>query len=158
MRNLVFIFLAFVSLVACQNVERPKKPDAFIEENRMVDILYDISIVRSLKTYNINEMRTLDVRPESYIYDKYGIDSLQLSENISYYAVDFNEYAALWERVRERIAAKQEEVEAAIAKEDSLKSIKPNSTRDSLKPRKIPEEERPRAFQENDSLIESVSG
>ena len=158
MRKLSLLTLVFLSILSCTNVERPEKPDAFIDENKMIDILYDISIIRSLKTYNINEMRTLDIRPESYIYEKYDIDSTQLAENISYYAVDFNEYAELWEKVRERLAAEQEEVEAEIAKGDSIQRVKSKPIPDSLKNRKIPQSEMPKGLQMNDSLVESVSG
>ncbi|WP_442846857.1 DUF4296 domain-containing protein [Leeuwenhoekiella sp. H156] len=158
MRNLSLLILVFLSLFACQNVERPEKPDAFIEEEKMIDILYDISVIKSLKTYNINEMRMLDIKPESYIYDKYDIDSIQLAENISYYAVDFNEYAELWEKVRARLAAKQEEVEAEIAKGDSIQRVKSKPIPDSLKNRKIPQSEMTKGLQMNDSLVESVSG
>ncbi|PHR88047.1 MAG: hypothetical protein COA80_18345 [Leeuwenhoekiella sp.] len=158
MRKLSLLILVFLSILSCTNVERPEKPDAFIDENKMIDILYDISIIRSLKTYNINEMRTLDIRPESYIYEKYDIDSTQLAENISYYAVDFNEYAELWEKVRERLAAKQEEVEAEIAKGDSLQRVKSKPIPDSLKSRELQNNDRPKALQVNDSLVEPVSG
>ena len=158
MRNLSLFLLVLISLVACQNVERPEKPDVFIEEEKMIDILYDISIIRSLKTYNINEMRTLDIRPESYIYDKYDIDSLQLAENISYYAVDFNNYAEMWEKVRERLAAKQEEVEEEITKVDSLQRVKSKPIPDSLRSRDLPNKDRPKALQKNDSLVEPISG
>jgi len=158
MRNSTLLIIVFLAVLSCTNVERPEKPDAFIDEDKMIDILYDVSIIRSLKTYNINEMRTLDIRPESYIYDKYDIDSTQLADNISYYAVDFNEYAAMWEKVRERLAAKQEEVEEEITKGDSLQRVKSKPIPDSLRSRDLPNKDRPKALQKNDSLVEPISG
>ena len=37
----------------------------------MTDILYDISLLRALKTYSVNDMRALGLEPDTFIYDKY---------------------------------------------------------------------------------------
>ncbi len=158
MRRLSLFILVFVTLISCQDIEKPEKPEAFIPEDQMIDILYDISIIRSLKTYNVNEMRMLDIKPESYIYDKYNIDSIQLADNISYYAIDFNKYAALWEKVRVRLAAEHADVEERISKSDSIKINQIKNNRDSIMKANRLTPESARGLEINDSLVEPVSG
>ena len=158
MRNSILFIFVLITLISCQDIEKPQKPDAFIPEEKMIDILYDISIIRSLKTYSINEMRMLDIKPESYIYDKYDIDSTQLAENISYYAIDFNKYAALWEKVRVRLAEEHADVEERISKSDSIKMEEIKTNRDSIMKANRTTPEDARGLETNDSLVEPVSG
>ena len=161
MKPFFYLFLIFsLGITGCQNVQRPEKPEAFIEEDEMVEILYDVSLLKSLKTYSINEMRMLDIKPESFIYDKYDIDSLQLAANINYYSVNFNEYAALWEKVNEKVIEKQQEVEDEMVKGDSARTLEIKQRRDSIKnsQKKPKENEELKGLRQSDSLVTPISG
>ena len=155
MRFIYGLLVFMLALTGCQNVERPQKPDHLLDEDQMTDILYDIAILKSIKTYNVNDMRALDINPDTFIYKKYDIDSLQLARNISYYAVDFNKYAALWKRVSERVSQKQEEAEDEMTRGDSTKTLEIKKRRDSIKKsQKKPKED----LEQVDSLVAPISG
>jgi hypothetical protein len=126
---IVLILLVFVG---CNEIQRPKKPDNFIKEDLMVDVLYDISLMRTLRTYNMNEMRSLGIVPDSLIYKKYNIDSLQFAESINYYSVNFNDYAALWEEVNKRLIAQRDKLQFNQNDEDSIRNAAEKIKRDSI--------------------------
>jgi len=130
------IFLAVLGLVlvlSCNEVKAPKKPENFIKKDKMTDILYDVSLMRALKTYSVNDMLALGLQPDSYIYEKYEIDSLQLAQSIDYYSVNFNEYAAIWEEVGERLTAQRDEIQFRQNELDSIRLEENKFKRDSIK-------------------------
>ena len=126
------IVLTLLVFVGCNEIQRPKKPDNFIKEDLMVDVLYDISLMRTLRTYNMNEMRSLGIVPDSLIYKKYNIDSLQFAESINYYSVNFNDYAALWEEVNKRLIAQRDKLQFNQNDEDSIRNAAEKIKRDSI--------------------------
>ena len=126
------IVLTLLVFVGCNEIQRPKKPDNFIKEDLMVDVLYDISLMRTLRTYNMNEMRSLGIVPDSLIYKKYNIDSLQFAESINYYSVNFNDYAALWEEVNKRLIAQRDKLQFNQNDEDSIRNAAEKIKKDSI--------------------------
>lgn len=133
MRILVIAILLLVVIVGCQEVQRPKKPEDFIPKDKMEDILFDISVINAARSHNTAKLKMARVEPEEFIYEKYNIDSLQLAENISYYTVDFNKYASLWENVNKRITEERDRVSELKKVEDSIKRLKRINKKDTLK-------------------------
>ncbi|WP_405330374.1 DUF4296 domain-containing protein [Leeuwenhoekiella sp. LLG6367-2.1] len=131
LKGFLIVLILFV-FVGCNEIQRPKKPDNFIKEDLMVDVLYDISLMRTLRTYNMNEMRSLGIVPDSLIYKKYNIDSLQFAESINYYSVNFNDYAALWEEVNKRLIAQRDKLQFNQNDEDSIRNAAEKIKRDSI--------------------------
>ena len=65
-------YLLFLCLVACsQVVPTPKK---LLSEGEMEQVFYDLAILNAAKSIDAS------------FYEKYGVDSLLLAQNISYYA------------------------------------------------------------------------
>ena len=150
-----YILLLFMlTVLSCHDIERPQKPDNFIEQEKMTDILYDISLLRALKTYSVNDMRALGIEPDSFIYDKYEIDSLQLAQSIDYYSVNFNEYIAMWEEVGTRLTAQRDEIQFKQNELDSIRIEESKRRRDSIKKANTPMRDKPL---KTDSLIAPVS-
>jgi hypothetical protein len=73
------------------NSNSVEKPKNLIEKDKMVAILYDISLLEAIKTQNINGGITSEMGFD-YIYKKYKIDSVQFSKSNKYYASDIDEY------------------------------------------------------------------
>jgi hypothetical protein len=94
---LIGLLLAFIS---CNNaIEKPKN---LIEKDKMIDILYDISLLEAIKTQNINGgIKNKDAN--EYLYKKYKIDSIQLAQSNKYYAADVDEYKKMFEEVKARL-------------------------------------------------------
>ncbi|RXG18232.1 putative protein DUF4296 [Leeuwenhoekiella aestuarii] len=131
-QRVVLALFSLVFILSCNEVKTPKKPDDFINKDKMTDILYDISLMRALKTYSVNDMLALGLQPDSYIYKKYDIDSLQLAKSIDYYSVNFNEYTAIWEEVGERLTAQRDALQFKQNELDSIRLQESKSKRDSI--------------------------
>lgn len=94
--------LLLVLLFSCDTATVPK-PDRLIDEDKMVDILYDLSVldaVRSQKPYMLTKE---NIDPNTYIYSKYKIDSVQFAQSNKYYASQINLYKKMYGRVGKRL-------------------------------------------------------
>ncbi|MCF6129255.1 DUF4296 domain-containing protein [Flavobacterium sp. AS60] len=131
MRNSIFLGL-MVLFFGC-NSNSVEKPKNLIGKDKMVDILYDISLLEAIKMQNINGGMTAKMGND-YIYKKYKIDSIQFANSNKYYASDIAEYKKMFERVKERLSAETVKVEADMKKNGQPVSPNPNSTLNSDTP------------------------
>ncbi|HCQ75760.1 MAG TPA: hypothetical protein DIV44_03040 [Leeuwenhoekiella sp.] len=99
-------------------------------------------------------MRALGLEPDTFIYDKYDVDSLQLAQSIDYYSVNFNEYTSIWEEVNARLTAQRDEIQFEQNDLDSIRIEESKRRRDSIKKANQP---RPDIELENDSILAPVS-
>ncbi|MEH6408856.1 MAG: DUF4296 domain-containing protein [Leeuwenhoekiella sp.] len=132
MRKQLVIGFLMLFILGCQDIDRPQKPDNLIDKEELTDILYDISLVNAVRSFNIQKLRISGIEPDKFIYDKYAIDSLQLAQSISYYSVDFNAYSKMWQEINTRIENKRDEVEKLKRTSDSLSRVKSSVFKDSL--------------------------
>lgn len=99
MKRIILIGLLF-SFISCNNtIEKPKN---LIEKDKMIDILYDISLLEAIKTQNING-GIKNKEANEYLYKKYSIDSTQLAQSNKYYAADVDEYKKMFEEVKTKL-------------------------------------------------------
>ncbi|TRZ46296.1 DUF4296 domain-containing protein [Robertkochia solimangrovi] len=113
-----FRFTGFIMVVLfIFSCSRPilEKPANLIPEDRMVDIYYDVSILKAAKSTGLKILEEHNIEPDKYIYQKYDIDSLQLAESTVYYVSKPAICEQIYARVEERLLAMKQ-----IA-EDSLK-------------------------------------
>jgi hypothetical protein len=78
MKKIGLLLLLALQLVSCK--QGLEKPDAFIEEDKMVAILYDIAVMDALKSYNLNSPTANPVDSREYLLKKYQVDSLQFAQ------------------------------------------------------------------------------
>lgn len=98
-----FIFLLLIfAFFSCEK-EVVKKPEKLIDENTMVDIFYDLTLLDAMKSNNPIALEQNNIDPYNYIYKKYKIDSLQFVQNNIFYASDLNKYKEMYEKVELRI-------------------------------------------------------
>jgi hypothetical protein len=93
-----------------------EKPDNLIEEGKMVDIMYDLSLLESIKSQKPTAFETYHINPNTYIYKKYKIDSLQFAKSSRYYATDLEKYKAMYDKVAKKIEARKISVDSVIVK------------------------------------------
>lgn len=105
MRIIVFIFAILLLASGCGD-DAIKKPDNLIEKEKMVDIIYDLSIVEAIRSQRPSVFEKNNVNPNTYIYKKYGIDSLQFAKSNEYYASDIKGYKKIYEEVSKRLQEK----------------------------------------------------
>src|SRR5690606_14513164 len=70
-------------LAACQSDKN--KPNPFIEQDKMENILYDVSVlygIQSTNSFGRDSVKQFDMNG---ILSKYGVDSLTFAENNRYY-------------------------------------------------------------------------
>jgi hypothetical protein len=108
MKKIVTLFLIFSIFVSCQSTI--EKPDKLIEEEVMVDIIYDLAILEAIKSQKPASLEANNIIPKEYIYKKYKIDSLQFAKNNQYYASDIENYKKMYDRVGSKLEKKKTEV------------------------------------------------
>lgn len=120
----IFIILLLVFFGSCQNVERTKKPKDLIPEDKMVDVLTEISLVHGARSYNKQMLEQTGLNPEEYIWRKFDIDSAQFARSNRYYTQNYQQYQKIYDRVKLRL----ENLKIAY---DSLREVEENR-RDSI--------------------------
>jgi len=118
MKKIVFISIMLLAIIGCKEtvVDVPEK---LIEEEKMVDIFYDLSVLEAMLNYNPTLMSRNNIDPYTYIYDKYGIDSLQFVANNKYYASDIKKYDKMYEKVKVRMEQSKADFDTLLKKQTS---------------------------------------
>ena len=116
-----FAFLSIVILFfSCQ--EAVEKPKNLIDEDKMINILYDLALLEGIKAdYSLNQ-QSLD--PEKFIYKKYKIDSLQFAQSNAYYASDVQNYKEMYQKINIKIDFKKNEADSLLNGKNKLKRPK----------------------------------
>ena len=108
----IFVYFLFKLILfnSCQTI----KTENIISQDKMVNMLIDLSIIKSINNLNY-EKNQLIISPEDfYILQKYNIDSLKWEYNKSYYSERPKILTLIYARV-------QDSIEKKI---DSLKDLK----------------------------------
>lgn len=100
-KTLILIVLTFFVLSCKTNsIDKPERPENLISKNKMVDILYDITIINSAKGINRKILESNGIFPEEYVFTKHNIDSLQFALSNAYYAYNLKIYEDIYNKVR----------------------------------------------------------
>ncbi|CAA9198040.1 DUF4296 domain-containing protein [Flavobacterium collinsii] len=135
MKNFIVIILVLFLSVSCKK-ELVKQPAKLIEKDKMVDIMYDLSLIEAMKYQHPVSVDSVETSPTAFILKKYKIDSLQFSQSNRYYAADYENYKSMFDEVGKRLAVNQravdsilkiEEKNAAKAKKTKLKDTVGNN-------------------------------
>lgn len=163
MKRIFVPILISLFFFSCQNVEKVKKPDNLISEDKMVDIITELSLLHSARNYNKTKFESTGIDPDSFIYKKYNIDSLQFEQSNNYYADNYVRYEDIYSRVKDRLQAMKVEYDSLrkieMDRKDSIANAR-RMMRDSLNRKKDslrkPEPPKPYKTQQpvKDSLIE----
>ena len=116
--------MILMAMTGCQSLEKPKKPENLIAEDKMVTILTDIALVKSAKSSFKKKLELENINPEAYILKKYEIDSTTFSENNEWYAHDLKKYEKIFEKVKTNIEEDRVIIELQKKEQDSLKKVK----------------------------------
>ena len=145
----------------CQDIERTDKPEDLIPEDKMVDVLTDISLIHGARSYNKELMREKGIDVDKYVFEKHGIDSLQYIRSNRYYSENYKEYQDIYARVKERLEVLKVEYDTIRAREERrLDSLRALDKIDTAKPgrfRNIRDSLKLKRIQRRDSLIKPVT-
>ena len=106
MKKLIYIILIFYSCGSLN--EENAKPNNLIPEDKMIDILYDMSLISVSKGINKRILENNGMKPKKYILKKYNIDSLQFVVSNEYYSKDLEIYLSIYEEVLNKLQLNRE--------------------------------------------------
>lgn len=125
MKKIIYIVFLQLLLLSCgKDVQILDEPDDLIEQARMTDILYDVTLLNAMRSSAITKLKDSGVKPETYIYEKYGIDSLQFAESLAYYTVQFSTYIGMLDEIDARIKIRKKELINQKKVDDSISAAK----------------------------------
>ncbi|GAA0872502.1 hypothetical protein GCM10009117_16490 [Gangjinia marincola] len=102
-----------------------EKPDDLIAQEKMVDILTELSLLNAAKNFSKKKLEETGIQPTLYIYERYDVDSLQFAQSNNYYSEQPEQYTAIFEKVKKRLEAKKKILDSVKKIEDKRKdSIK----------------------------------
>lgn len=132
MRYLAYILVVGILSVSCQDVERTEKPDDLIPEEKMVDVLTELSLLHAARNYNKNLLEETGLNPADHLWNKYDIDSLQFSRSSDYYSENYRQYERIYDQVKERLEVLKVTYDSIREEEeriqDSLKALEPKDS------------------------------
>ena len=115
----LFVLIGFLVL-SCDTNSAVTKPDVFLSSEKMENILYDLTVLKAIKTsYNNREGKALF--NDNYIYRKYKIDSTILAQNQLYYAQSPKESIVLYKRVDQRLKKAKDSIDQLLKKQAEIK-------------------------------------
>lgn len=99
MKKSILASLLMVVIGCNSSVEKPKN---LINKDKMINVLYDLSLLQAIKTQNISGGIN-NKESNQYIFKKYKIDSVQLAQSNKYYASDMEEYKNIFAAVKAKL-------------------------------------------------------
>lgn len=109
-------------LLSCDTNSSITKPDVFLSSEKMENILYDLTLLKAIKTsYNDQEGKALF--NDAYIFRKYNIDSTILAQNQLYYAQSPKESMVIYKRIEQRLKKAKDSINALLRQEKEMKEL-----------------------------------
>ncbi len=106
MKKYIFIIIIFFS---CNNTNNKiLSPDNLISEEKMVDVIYEMTLINVSKGVNRQILERNGVIPEEYIFKKYDIDSLQFALSNEFYSNNLDTYLKIYEKVKEKLTSSKQ--------------------------------------------------
>lgn len=100
-KRLTICFISVFTIVACSS--GPKKPKHLISKKKMINILIDAKLIATASTSNRKIMQDSGVFPNTYVFEKYNIDSLQFAESNTYYTYHIKDYEEIYQIVKDSL-------------------------------------------------------
>jgi hypothetical protein len=128
MKKLFLIISIVIIGASCQEIPEVQRPESFIEQPVMEEILYESILINAAQGYNIAKLKLIGLKPDTYVYDKFDIDSATYAQNVAYYTTDIDAYREMNAKVLDRIKAQlavDDSIETAERKlKDSLRTAR----------------------------------
>lgn len=112
MKHWILIFVLILSILGCQNVERPEKPKNLISKEKMVDVLTEAYLANAARSVNNQAIIDKGIKVDSLIFKKFEVDSVQFAKSNDYYAADINMYLDIFQKVEARLVAMEKKLDS----------------------------------------------
>ena len=129
----VIIILFFV--LGCNNSLTQKPiPIDLISQEKMVDIIYDMTLINVAKGVNKSILENNGIIPEQYLFNKHSIDSILFARSNEYYSYDLKTYQIIYDKVKIKLEKNKNIISDSI---DILKQISGELSKKLIKESKI---------------------
>lgn len=129
----VIIILIFV--LGCNNSLTQKPiPLDLISQEKMVDIIYDMTLINVAKGVNKSILENNGIIPEQYLFNKHSIDSTLFARSNEYYSNDLKTYQMIYDNVKIKLEKNKNIISDSI---DILKQISGELSKKLIKESKI---------------------
>ncbi len=126
------LFLCGVVLMAGCKEKLIDPPEDLISQDRMTEMLYDLAVLNGIKSTTQSLLPNYKIETMPYLYEKYGVDSVQFVQSDQYYASIPQVYQEMYEEIQNRLEEQVKVIDAArTQRNDSIKKIR-NEVKDSL--------------------------
>lgn len=113
MRIVPLFFCLLIIFGSCKD-SAITEPENLISEGKMINIIYDLSLLEGIKAYNFSSFQSL--KSNDFVYKKYKIDSLQFAKSTQFYAADIERYKKMYEEVGKRIESNKAHIDSLVGK------------------------------------------
>lgn len=128
MKKVLVLSLGWFTLSCAEKLIEP--PENLIPEEKMVEILHDLTILNAAKTSFPNVLNENDFGIMEFLYNKHKIDSVQFTESDRYYASLPVQYQSIYEQVEGKLEKRKKILEEthreekdSVAKAQRLKKV-----------------------------------
>ena len=111
-RNYLLLFWV-LGLIACAD-KLIEEPDNLIPSDQMAEILYDMALLNAIDNSHPEVLEENRLEVMEFVFEKYGVDSLQFTSSDLYYASVPAEYQKIYEVVEQRLTEARDSVNKII--------------------------------------------
>ncbi|MCL6267559.1 DUF4296 domain-containing protein [Flagellimonas myxillae] len=123
MKKVVFFCIGLWMVSCAEKVIEP--PEKLISKDKMVEIYHDLALLKAAERNIEPILKHKGITIMEYLYDKHGIDSVQLTQSDLYYASVPLEYQAIYEEVNAILERRTKAMENATKqKNDSVRKTR----------------------------------
>jgi hypothetical protein len=142
MKNFVLIILVLFLSVSCKK-ELVKEPKRLIDKGKMIDIMYDLSVLDAIKYQNPLSLDSTDSSQKKFIFQKYKVDSLQFAQSNMYYAADYESYKDMFDQIAKRLEKNQKKADSLVKIEEKKAAKEKKKNKGKTEPAPKLEEPKP---------------
>lgn len=115
MKQILFLLISLLVLSCSKNPVT--EPDNLLDEEVMVDIIFDISILQAIDGSMPYKLTEYNIEMDQYIFEKYKIDSVTYRQNQRYYAANARKYKKIYKKVLERLEKEKAKMDGDLSKQ-----------------------------------------
>ena len=124
------LFLGVLGSCAEKVIEPPEN---LIPKEKMTEVLYDLALLNSARTTNPKALKDHSVEIMPFLFEKYGIDSIQFVQSDLYYASFPLEYEAMYNTIESRLDKEVKAIDEERKQKNDKSRKKADRVRDSIK-------------------------
>ncbi|MDG1681554.1 MAG: DUF4296 domain-containing protein [Flavobacteriaceae bacterium] len=120
--NKLQLIIILSLVLGCNNSlnQEPIPPENLISKEKMIDIIYDMTLINVAKGVNKSILENNGIIPEQYLFNKHSIDSILFAKSNEYNSYDLKTYQTIYDKVKIKLEKNKNIINDSI---DILKQI-----------------------------------